>query len=177
VLDACVLYSFSTRDILLRLFEAGLFRAVWNTEILDEMARNLTANGAADGDRMRLLLEGAFEDALDTLGDRYLPDVPKQVSAKDRHVVATALAQRADVIVTSNLNDYPPDALQPFGLAVQNPDEFLLHQLAMDEERTVQAVKEQMAELQRPSFSLVELARVAPDFAQRLAALLPELRI
>jgi hypothetical protein len=60
VLDACVLYSFSTRDILLRLFEAGLFRAVWNTEILDEMARNLTANGAADGDRMRLLLEGAF---------------------------------------------------------------------------------------------------------------------
>jgi hypothetical protein len=170
VLDACVLYSFSTRDILLRLVEAGLFRAAWNAEILDEMARNLTANGAADEDRVRLLLEDAF----DTLGDRYLPIVPKQVSEKDRHVVATALAQRANVIVTSNLNDFPRDALQALGLAVQHPDEFLVHQLSLDRDRTVQAVKDQMAELERPSFSLELLALEAPAFAQKLAEWLPE---
>ncbi len=93
VLDACVLYSFSTRDILLRLAEAQMFRPVWNAEILDEMARNLSANRVANGDRVRQLLEESFEDAMDDRGSRFLSVVPAPVSAKDRHVVATALAQ------------------------------------------------------------------------------------
>lgn len=176
VLDACVLYSFSTRDILLRLAEAGLFRAVWNAEILDEMARNLTANAAADGDRVRMLLEDAFEDAMDTNGIGFLPVVPGSVSPHDRHVVATALAQHAEVIVTVNLKDFARETLEPLGLAVQHPDEFLLNQLSFDRERTLQAVRDQSASLRRPPLSLKALALHVPNFKARLSELLFDLQ-
>ena len=43
VLDANVLYPFRVRDVLLRFAEAGLFRARWSPEILDEWTRNLIA--------------------------------------------------------------------------------------------------------------------------------------
>ena len=41
VLDANVLYPFGVRDALLRFAEAGLYRARWSAEILDEWTRNL----------------------------------------------------------------------------------------------------------------------------------------
>jgi PIN domain len=43
----------------------------------------------------------------------------------DRHVVAAALAGRADVIVTDNLADFPLAAM-PAPLARQSLDDFLL---------------------------------------------------
>lgn len=82
-----MLYNFSTRDILLRLAERGLFRAVWSTEILDETTRNLEANGIPAA-RLRETLEKTFEDALVTGGREFLARVPDAISLKDRHVVA-----------------------------------------------------------------------------------------
>jgi len=43
VLDANVLFPFRKRDVLLRFYHAGLFRARWSEEILDEWTRNLLA--------------------------------------------------------------------------------------------------------------------------------------
>lgn len=50
-----------------------------------------------------------------------LTDLPDQ---DDCHVVAAALAGRADVIVTFNLKHFPEDKL-PGALFAQHPDEFL----------------------------------------------------
>jgi hypothetical protein len=44
---------------------------------------------------------------------------------KDRHVVAVAVMSRSQVIVTSNIQDFPDTALDPFGISAQTPDEFL----------------------------------------------------
>jgi hypothetical protein len=42
----------------------------------------------------------------------------------DRHVLAAAIRGRADVIVTRNLRDFPPDRLAPYGIEAQHPDTF-----------------------------------------------------
>lgn len=41
LLDANVLYPFRKRDVLLRFYDAGLFRARWTDRILDEWTGNL----------------------------------------------------------------------------------------------------------------------------------------
>ncbi len=45
VLDANVLYPFGVRDALLRFAEAGLYRAHWSAEILNEWTQNLLLGG------------------------------------------------------------------------------------------------------------------------------------
>ena len=43
--DANVLYPSTLRDLLIRVAQAGLVQAKWSDQILDEVFRNLTANG------------------------------------------------------------------------------------------------------------------------------------
>ena len=44
VYDACVLYPSTTRDLLIRIAQAGLVQAKWTDAILDEVFDNLTTN-------------------------------------------------------------------------------------------------------------------------------------
>jgi hypothetical protein len=39
--------------------------------------------------------------------------------------LAAAIHARADLILTFNMQDFPNDALSPFGIRAQHPDEFL----------------------------------------------------
>ncbi|MGB6131557.1 MAG: hypothetical protein WBG54_07240 [Acidobacteriaceae bacterium] len=52
-------------------------------------------------------------------------------SPKGRHVLA-AVACGAQTIVTFNLKDFPPEALAPWNVKAQSPDEFLIHQYHVD---------------------------------------------
>lgn len=47
----------------------------------------------------------------------------------DRHVLAAAVRSNVEVLVTSNLRDFPEAATKPFDITVVSPDEFLLDQL------------------------------------------------
>ncbi|GAB3659851.1 hypothetical protein GCM10027589_21170 [Actinocorallia lasiicapitis] len=57
----------------------------------------------------------------------------KLPDADDRHVLAAAIKAGAEVIVTSNLKDFPPDVLAPYGIEAKSPDDFVLDQLDLDE--------------------------------------------
>ena len=46
---------------------------------------------------------------------------------------------RADMIVTANVRDFPTEVLEPLGLEVQHPDEFLLNQLDLEPDITIAA--------------------------------------
>ncbi len=43
----------------------------------------------------------------------------------DRHVLAAAIVAGADVIVTCNLRYFPVQALDPYEIEAQHPDEFV----------------------------------------------------
>lgn len=127
--DACVLYGNEVRDLLIRIAISGLVRAHWTDEILEEAFGNLAANRpdlsperlAVTRERMNTAVPGALVSGYEPLVEALkLPD------PDDRHVLAAAIAAGAVVIVTSNLNDFPAEILQPLGIEAKTPDDFVL---------------------------------------------------
>src|SRR6266852_2728301 len=92
ILDACVLYPMYLRDTLLRTAEAGLYRAQWSADILDEVSRNIVASGRATrerADHLLLVMRAAFPEAEVT---GHHPLIGSMLNdPKDRHVTAAAV--------------------------------------------------------------------------------------
>lgn len=84
-------------------------------------------------------METTFPDAL-ARGWGPLVATVQLPDPDDRHVVAAAWAGRADVIVTDNLSDFPPDAL-PTPLVRQSPDDFLLDTLDLHPTQVAASVR------------------------------------
>ncbi len=110
VLDACVLYPIGLRDTLLNVAEAGLFRVLWTDEILAETARNIGEDTsgltAAHLEKTFAAMRRAFPEAM-VHGHEPLAESMTN-HPKDRHVLAAAVAARADVVVTVNLRHFLP---------------------------------------------------------------------
>ncbi|GAA4732715.1 hypothetical protein GCM10023328_09990 [Modestobacter marinus] len=94
VYDANVLYPSHQRSLLIEVARAGLVRARWTEQIIDEVFRNLKKNrpdlNPASLDRTRELMNGAIRDVLIT-GYEPLIDVLELPDPDDRHVVASAI--------------------------------------------------------------------------------------
>lgn len=180
VLDACVMVPIAVSDTLLRLADRELYRPVWTERILDEARRAIRhvhpAMDPARIDARFRAMNAAFDDACVTgweplVAGLVLPD------PDDRHVVAAALRAGAGLIVTANLKDFPDDVLEPLGLHALSPDAFLLDQLDLDPEGTVDIVVQQAADQRRPHVTAEQVLRSlakagVPEFADRAAALL-----
>jgi len=126
VLDACVLFPPRLRDTLLRAAEVDLYQFRWTNEILDEVQRSLVARGHATHYQAQKLVDAiraAFSQSNVLEYAQLISSMTNDL--KDRHVAAAAVAANAQVIVTSNLGDFPDAALTPFGIEVQSPDAFL----------------------------------------------------
>jgi predicted nucleic acid-binding protein len=158
VLDANVLYPFSLRDTLLRLAELELYTPLWSDRILDEMTRNLVEHRLTDAQAASInqAMRAAFEEAEVDAGEieRLGPAMTNE--AKDRHVLAAAVAADSELVVTFNLDDFPPEACEPVGVEAVHPDDFLLdlHDLAPE---AVRAALEQQAADLHPPWSLEQL--------------------
>jgi predicted nucleic acid-binding protein len=127
--DACTLYGIRLTDLLLRLADAGAFRALWSDEVLEEVRRNVIRSGVDEAaiDHRITAMHQFFPDALVT---GYEPLTASMTcDPKDRHVLAAAIRSKADVLVTFNVRDFPDSALDPFDVEVVHPDDFLLDQL------------------------------------------------
>jgi predicted nucleic acid-binding protein len=148
VYDANVLYPNTLRDLLIRIAQAGLVQAKWTNQILDEMihalARNRPGISAEKLNQLRYLMNKAVRDCL---VEDYEPliDGLKLPDSGDRHVLAAAIKAGAQVIVTSNLKDFPAGDLQPWHVEAKSPDDFVLDQVGIDG-RTVAACVRQIAD-------------------------------
>ena len=155
LLDANVLYPIWLCDALLRIAETEVFQVRWSERILDEALRNIKANTPEVGATVDLRfkdMRAAFDDAMVTGYEALEPVMTN--AEEDRHVLAAAIVGRADVIVTKNLDDFPVEALAPYGMDVQHPDEFLCNQWELDEETMVEAMKDWLADLRGPLLTL-----------------------
>ena len=127
--DACVLYPFHLRNLLIQCAVDRLVDARWTDENHEEWIRNLAANvpGVSIGrlHKTRDLMNSVLPDATVRDYQRHIPTItlPDQ---EDHHVVAAAIAARATYIVTWNIRDFPAEELTGHGLRVQDPDTFLL---------------------------------------------------
>jgi len=155
LLDANVLFSFRTRDILLRFHHAGLFQARLSAEILREwhhavvsrkpmVAESLASQRAAIQRHFPECFVEGYEPLIPTL---VLPD------PDDRHVLAAAIHGGAEIIVTENLRDFPKKTLAPHGLQTQRVDLFLVECCKLDPETAVEALAKVRAVYRRPAYS------------------------
>lgn len=144
VLDANVLFPTVLREILIGVARRGLYRPLWSERILEEWARAVVklGPGAEEVARGEIALlkadwPGAMVAVRPGLEARlWLPD------PADVHVLATAIAGSADLIVTLNAADFPRATLAAEGVERQDPDQFLtgLHETAP--EAVAEAVEE-----------------------------------
>ena len=129
VYDACVLYPAPLRDLLMHLALSDQYRARWSDLIHDEWTRNVRASRPDltqdQLNRTRQLMNAHVRDSLVT-GFEYLIPSINLPDPDDRHVAAAAIHSGASLIVTFNLKDFPTEALKPYNLAAQHPDDFIV---------------------------------------------------
>ena len=159
VLDANVLYPALLRDVLLSLAHADLYSAKWTEHIKDEWTRSLLrdrpgmeAQIAAAAEAM----EAAIPDCL-VNGYEHLIDGLVLPDPDDRHVLAAAITGHADAIITWNEKDFPREVLDPFGIELQTPDEFVLNQIMLRGVIALTAIKGMRERWERPQYTGVAL--------------------
>jgi predicted nucleic acid-binding protein len=159
VLDANTLYPALLRDLLLSLAHADLYSAKWTAEIRAEWTRSLLVAHPGMGAQVTAAaaaMEAAIPDCLVT-GYEHLIEALRLPDPADRHVLAAAIAGHADAIVTWNEKDFPKDALDPFGIEVQNPDEFVVNQIMLEKASALAAIKRMRQRWGRPQYDAAAL--------------------
>ncbi|MFH9178127.1 PIN domain-containing protein [Streptomyces albogriseolus] len=150
--DACVLYPNTLRDLLIRVSQKGVVRAKWTDVILDEVDRNIARDYNVAPEtlaRRRTLMNQAVRDCLVT-GFEPLVEGLKLPDMDDRHVLAAAIQVSAQVIVTNNRKDFPPDYLANWGIERKSADDFILDLLGLDDRVVYACVQEIATSRRRP---------------------------
>lgn len=137
------MFPMLVRDVLLTLAAHEFFTPKWSPAIRDEWMRNLTSrltakdptrDWSAQVNRIADAIAAAFPDAE---LDAALPSAPtlEPVDPKDRHVVMTAIAARADAVITYNVQDFAVEHLHKvLHLEVLHPDDFIMDLITRSED-------------------------------------------
>jgi hypothetical protein len=180
VLDACVLVPGNLRHVLLRVAAEGVYRPLWTDRIWAEtrgaVERRFGAETLEVFDGLSAKIQATFDDA--TVAGWEPLEAAMTNHPKDRHVLADAVAGRADAIVSDNVRDFPPASLVGHGLELHTADEFLLNQLDLAPDAVGRAIAACAATTTRPGQPaaaprdwLGALAASAPEFAAEARAL------
>ena len=168
VLDACGLADFIISDLLLRMAEDPvLILPRWSEEIFAEVRRT----------HRKLKWEEAIAETWQESVRKAFPeaffDAPKEAVSrltnhrKDRHVLGTAIISKAETIVTYNLRDFKPAALEPWGVVAVSPDEFLCQLYEMYPDLVALKVMD-MAKRHTLKGLILKVQRTAPKFAEAI---------
>jgi predicted nucleic acid-binding protein len=175
VLDANVLFPFRKRDVLLRFCQAGMFRARWSDDILEEWTSNLLKlkPQLADSIKSQLsAMSAAFPEAL-VSGYEPLTEGLQLPDPNDRHVLAAAIRCGAQHIVTDNLADFPNNVLGRYGVEAIDADEFLSRTFDLYSELAIEVLASIRRGYSNPPYTPSEFildltAKGLPKLASRL---------
>ena len=127
VYDACVLYSFNLRNLLVQLAVDGLVAARWTDRIQNEWVRSLSKTGKFSHARI-LTVRDLMDTVLPKANVRNYEQHEDCISlpdSNDRHVLAAAIEARATIILTWNVKHFPSAELAEHNIAASDPDTFL----------------------------------------------------
>lgn len=160
-------------DTLLRCAEdPAFFRALWSEQILEEVKRTLLQKfgyTAAQVEYRLHMMREAFPEASISVPPALLGAVPKIPDEADKHVVAAAIHEGAQVIVTSNLKHFPQEVLAPHRILVQSPDDFLIHQYHLRPDVIAEKIDTQASAIGQTRSALLDrLKRTLPAFVELL---------
>lgn len=173
LLDTATLFPVSLRGIVLWCATNDLYLPYWTQEILNELRRNLIENSGLNTDRVNAVLSRMnffFPQSL--LSDVYQQLIPNMTNdPKDRHVLAAAVQNNLDYIVTPNVKDFPPSTLTS-GVEIISPDNFLLLLLKDDKDGVLESFADHVTSLKDPPLTsqqlLERLAKTVPGFAAQM---------
>ena len=172
-LDTCVLLKSYLCDTLLSIAETGAYRPLWSPMVMTELERNLARRGLDDKQVEHRLdqMNQAFPDAAITGYETMISDMTND--PKDRHVLAAAICGGAEILVTENIRDFPPDAVRPYGIEVISQDAFLLDQFDLRPADVLGALRRQASRYRREPRNVAALLTIlgspgsgCPDFAR-----------
>ena len=163
-------------DLLVRLAQRGFYRALWTREILEEVVATVLRRRPDLSVRLlrkrTAAMQAALQDATVKGYEALIPSLDKL--GADAHVVAAAVFGQADIIVTSNIRDFPESVLDPYGIAALLPDDFLLQQWWIDAVAVVDTLVQQAHTTTRPPLApddiLTRLRFMAPSFVKLVRA-------
>lgn len=158
ILDANVLYPFRMRDALLHFAEAGLFRARWSADIIEEWRRSLLKakpkleeSVTSQINAMRRTFPEAcvdgYEDLIEALT---LPD------PDDRHVLAAAIVADAEHIITENIKDFPEGSIRKYGIEAVTADDFLASTFELYPADATAALRTMRRNYEKPPFKAAD---------------------
>jgi hypothetical protein len=169
LLDACVLVPMCLCDTLLRLAEdPAMYRPLWSSEILREVGEALESKiGLTPVQRQRRIekMSEAFPEASIQPASCLAASLDGIPDEGDRHVLAAAIAGHAHVVVTNNLNDFPPAYLAQFDILCHSADDFLIHQFHLNRSLVLDKLDGQAVNIHRQRAEILStLKLVAPKF-------------
>lgn len=179
-LDDCVLVPITLTNVILTAADHGLLKPCWSPEVIEEAVEAICrVRPGLDEKRIRhrfAAMDRAFEGS-SVSGDPSVLDGWVSPDPDDLHVIASAIAAEADVIVTANVRDFPKAVMAGLGLLVMSPDELLLGLLEDNQEEVIHCVVEMAAASYHPQrtpreiLMALELSGV-PNFAAEARRLL-----
>lgn len=127
--DTCALLPIINAELLLRCAEKGLYDIKWSDHVLSELHRVLPATIPTLTPEKALhrtkAMNKAFPYAEVRGWEDLLPRFSHLPDENDAPIAAAALYAKADVIVTENLKDFPPEVLEAEELFAQCMDDFM----------------------------------------------------
>ena len=161
--------------MLLRFYNAGLFRARWSEEILSEWTRNLLGDRPelkVSIDSQQATLRKVFPDAL-VSGYEPLKAGLNLPDKGDHHVLAAAIQCGAQHIITDNIRDFPAASLDQFEIEAIEADEFLARTFELYTAEAMNVLRDLRMHYKNPSFTPSEFvldltAKGMPKLAAQL---------
>lgn len=134
LLDANVLANCAVCDLYMRLAEKPrLLLPKWTDQILEEVHRTqIQQLGWSQplADRFRKALSESFPEAFIN-GYESLVSLMTN-DEKDRHVLAAAVREKLDIIITFNLKDFKSEDLEQWGIRALHPQDYLITLYSMN---------------------------------------------
>ncbi len=171
LLDANVLANYAVCDLFLRLSEKPrLVLPKWTEQILDEVYRTHTRQLGWNkrlADTFRNAVTKSFPEAFITGYENLIPLMSND--EKDRHVLAAAVREKLDIIITFNLKDFKPEDLDKWGVQALHPQDYLITLYSMNPQVVImklnQIARNKGEELED---TIIRFGQSLPTFSTRL---------